>query len=334
MLVRLRCNIKISRVSGKIISFASVNNVEIERSVYDLGSTCKIRIPASCRLRREGKYISDSLQTAKQFERGDKIEVSLGYGNNTRVEFVGFIYRINYVIPVEIECEGFEYLLRKPCETKTWENTSLSEVFSYILSGTTVNDWSICTSTIPSLELSNYVIPAGTTRLEALQDLKDKCSLTMFFNENALFVGLNDLPDFGTVKYTLGVNTIKDNQLKFRNSDDVKVLIRAIMVNKDNTKLEANIGDKGGQVRTLFFYNISSKVDLENIARKELEKYKYSGYEGKVTAFLQPFAIPGMSVKLTDPVYDERNGRFFITSTKVEFGLQGGRRTVELGIKI
>ena len=84
----------------------------------------------------------------------------------------------------------------------------------------------------------------------------------------------------------------------------------------------------------LFFYNVSGKKELERIAREEMEKYKYSGYEGKITTFIQPYAIPGMVAVLEDKRYNERKGNYYIIGTKVSFGMGGARRMVELGIKV
>ena len=87
-------------------------------------------------------------------------------------------------------------------------------------------------------------------------------------------------------------------------------------------------------MRTAFFYDVSSKKDLERIATEELERYKYSGYEGKITTFIQPFAMPGMVAVLEDTRYNERNGNYYIIGTKAKFGLSGARRIIELGIKV
>ncbi|MEI6899243.1 MAG: hypothetical protein WCL00_05155, partial [Bacteroidota bacterium] len=135
----------------------------------------------------------------------------------------------------------------------------------------------------------------------------------------------------------IGVNTIKDNELKYHIADDVKVKVKAIWAKKDNTNLEAHVGDGDGQERTLFFFNVSSKEELQKLAEQEIKKYKYDGYEGKITTFLQPFVKPGMKAKIKDIQYPERfseKDTYYVTSTKVVFSRSGGRRTVEIGVKI
>ena len=331
MIVSLNCKIAIERKSDNaLLTFTSLNNCEIEKSIYQLGTTAKIKIPASARLRQSGTLATDSVQVGKQFARGDKVTIQLGYNNDLRTEFTGFIYRINFTTPLEIECEGYEFMLRSNYEAKTYKSTNLKEVVAYLLDGTGVK----ISQDLPKINYTNFILPAAKSRLEMMQEIKDKYGLTAYFIDDLLYIGLAYTPDFGMVKYAIGINTIKDNELKYRYGADVRLKVKAICIKKDNTRIEAEIGDKDGQIRTLYFYDITSKEELNKLAIQEIEKYKYDGYEGKITAFLQPFAQPGMRADLSDPIYSEKSGVFYITGSKVTFGRNGARRIVEIGIKI
>lgn len=323
-------HIEIIRADGRKLSFDAFHSVEIERDIFKINSSCKIQIPISSRLEYKGKGYTESVQTAKQFARGDKISVWLGYGDNLKLEFSGFIYRLNYKTPLEVECEGYEFLLRSPCETKTWSETNLKTVLEYIIKDTDI----VLSDKVPEMNFTKYIIPANMTKLEALQVVKEKYGIAVFFMEKTLYAGLAYVIDLGTVKYKLGWNTIKDDELKYRNADDVRLKIKAVWIKPDNTKLEAEVGDPEGSQRTLFFYNVSSKSELEKLAKEEMKKYKYSGYEGKITTFLQPFAQPGMKGILQDPKYSEREGTYYITKVKVKSDKGGGRRTVEFTVKL
>lgn len=330
MYVKLRGKVEITRTDGKILSFTSFSEIEIEKDIFKINSSCKIRIPTSARLVYKDKQAFESVQTANQFNRGDKIKVWLGYDDDLRLEYEGFIYRLNYKTPLEMECEGFEFLLRSPCETKTWGKTDIKEVLGYIIKGTEIQ----LNSNIPDISFDKYIIPANMNKLEALQVLKEKYGITMFFMGNELYAGLAYVIDKGTVKYRLGYNTIKDDELKYRNSDDVSLKVKATWIKPDNTKLEVEVGDPKGSQRTLFFYNVSSEAELKKLATEEIKKYKYSGYEGKITTFLQPFAMPGMKAQIDDPKYDERKGTYYISKVNVKAGRSGGRRTIEITVKL
>lgn len=330
MYVKLQGHIIINRQDGRKLSFTAFNSVEIEKDMFKINSSCKIKIPISCRLEYKGSERSESVQTTKQFSRGDKITVSLGYSGTLYKEFTGFIYRLNYKTPLEIECEGYEYLLRSACATKTWAKTTMKEVLEYLITGTEIKLY----DSVPDVSFTKFIIPANMTKLEALQMVKEKYGLTIFFMDNTLYAGLAYTLDRGTVKYRLGWNTIKDGDLKYRNADDVSLKIKAVWVKPDNTKLEAEVGDPKGSQRTLFFYNVSSKAELEKLAKEEIKKYKYSGYEGNITTFLQPFAQPGMKGELQDPKFSERAGTYYITSVKTKADRNGGRRTVQFTVKL
>ena len=330
MYVKLTGHFEILRADGRKLTFTAWRSVEIELDMFKINSSCKIQIPASARLQLKGSGSGESVQTAKQFNRGDKITVKLGYDNQLETEFTGFISRVNFTSPCEIECEGYEFLLRSSCETKTWAKTTMKEVIQYIIKDTEI----ILSDHIPEVNFTKFIIPANMTKLEALQMVKEKYGMTIFFDDKTLYAGLAYVLDNGTVKYKLGWNTIKDKDLKYRNADDVSLKIKAVWIKPDNTKIEAEVGDPKGSQRTLFFYNVSSKAELEKLAKEEIQKYKYSGYEGKITTFLQPFVKPGMKGVLMDPKYAERDGTYYITKVKTKADKSGGRRTVDFTIKI
>jgi hypothetical protein len=327
---KLKGKVEIERAGGQRIAFTGFNAIEIERDIFKINSSCKIKIPTSARLIHKEPNTFESVQTAKQFERGDKVSVWLGYNNDLKPEYEGFIYRINLKSPLEIECEGYEFLLRKPCDTKTWGNTTMSETLKYIVKDTDIT----LSNEVPDIKFTKFVIPANMTKLDALQMLKETYGMTVYFTGNMLYAGLAYTPDRGAVKYSLGYNTIKTDDLKYRVADDVKLKIKAVWIKPDNTKIEAEVGDKDGSQRTLFFYNVKSLDALKKMAGEEVKKYKYSGYEGKITTFLQPFALPGMKAVITDSKYQDREGTYYITKTTVKVDTGGGRRTIEISVKL
>ncbi len=325
MYVKLKCHIEIEAVSGTI-KFDACNSVEIDKSIDRIRSIAKIKIPTSARLVTQDKQ-TESVQTEKVFKRGDKITIQLGYNDDLKTEFKGFIYKLNLTSPLEIECEGYEFLLRTDCKTKTFASTTLKGLLQYIISDTDIK----LDGKIPDVNMVNYVIPANLKKLDVLQQVKERYGLTIYFIEDTLYAGLDFVKDLGTVKYSIGVNTVKEGELKYQYEDDVKIKIKAVWVQKNNTKVEAEVGDKDGQLRTLFFYNVESKTGLETLAKAELKKYKFNGYTGKISTFLEPFATAGMVAEIADSKYNERGGKYEIRGVKTTFGTSGARRNVEIG---
>jgi hypothetical protein len=326
MYVKLNCLFVIYTKDGDTIRFDAVNSVDTDRSLDKICSTAKFKIPTSSRLVRS-KNEFESVQTSKVFGRGDKIYIQLGYDDRMYEEFEGFISKVNFTQPLEIECQGYEFLLNDTIPTKTYKSTNLKEVLSYIIHNTDIR----LDGNIPEVNMQNYVIPANLKRIDALQQLKERYGLTVYFLKNVLFAGLDFQKYLGTVKYSLGINTPKADELKYQTADEVKLKIKAIQINKDNSKIEAEFGDKEGEQRTLYFYTAKDKKDLEKLAFSEMKKYKYDGFVGKLTTFLEPYSTPGMVAQIIDERYPERSGKYEIRSVTVSFGTSGARRIVEIG---
>lgn len=329
MYYKNKAKIEVTRKDGKKITFYSYNAVEIVRDIFVINSSAKVAIPLSARLKKANNT-TESVQTANVFNRGDAIKIWLGYDDDLRLEFEGFVQRINFTKPLQIECEGYEHLLKEPIETRTFINATLKEVIEYIIKDTAIQ----LTDDTPDMEFDTFIIGANLNKLQALQLVKEKYGLTIFFKGAQLYAGLAYTHVDGEVKYELGTNTLKDDQLKYRDADDVSLKIKAVLIRPDNTKLEVEVGDPSGSLRTLHFYNVSSQADLTKLANEEMKKYKYSGYEGRITTFIQPFAQPGMKGVIRDINYPERDGTYYITKTTVKADTGGARRTVEFTIKL
>ncbi len=317
----LCCEIKIGSVT-----FKSVHDVKIKRSLYNLASTAVIKIPVTAVLKHSGEPPTH-IETAEKIKVGDKVEIKLGYDGNLQTEFVGYVKRLNYKVPLEIECEDEYYKLRSLNCVFSKKETTLKECLNTILTGVELGE-------VVDLTLKNFVVN-NKSGSWVLGLLKKEYGLIAFFDiNNKLYVGKAHDVVGKSVKYRLRYNVINDDSLKYQRAEDVKMKVKAICYYKDGEKIEGELGEDGGEQRTLYYYDVKDVKELKTLANEELERYSFDGYRGKITTFLQPFALPTMVAALEDPIYTERGGDYFIESTEVSFGTKGGRRTVELGIKI
>jgi len=314
------------------INFSRVNAVKIESSEEHLADTATIKVPTSARLKRVDT-ISD-VETAKLFKAGDKVEIKIGYGV-PELEFEGYVKRVNFTTPVEIECEDSVYILRKKPIKQSWKNTTLKEIINYIIADTEIK----VVGEIPTINFTTFYLKDVNAAF-ALQKLRDEYGLAIYFlSLNELFVGFSDSPSRGEVKYNIGddanheSNVIKPN-LKYRDADDVKLKVKAVHIHKNNTRTEVEVGDADGELRTLFFYDVESAKQLKQLAVEEIQKYKYSGYQGTLKTFLKPSAKHGMVADVYDSIYPERSGRYKIKKVVTSYGSGGAKRNVELGIKV
>lgn len=117
-------------------------------------------------------------------------------------------------------------------------------------------------------------------------------------------------------------------------AEDVKLKIKAVCIYRDGTKVEAKIGAEDGTEKTMYFYDVKDQAELAALAQAELKRHSYDGYSGKIQTFLVPFAAPGMLAELEDEVYAYRNGPVLYRKCGNDVRNLGGRRSVEIGLKV
>ena len=322
----LSCEVQVTPRSGRPFKFYHVNSVEIVSTIDALDTTCVVRIPATSKWKSVDGEVSN-VENVTKFNVGDKIEVWLGMTENRRKkEFEGYIKSVDNAQVMTLECIGYEYELTNSLKTRTFAKTNLKELMQYIIADTSIT----LHGDVPTVEMTNYVIPADMTAREALQQIKERYGLTIYLSGSELYAGLDFVPRKGSAKYSLGVNTIGTNELK-HSTQDRKIKIKAVLVRKDNTKIETEVGDPQGEQRTLFFYDANGLADLRKMAEAQLGKMNYAGYRGKLTTFLLPYACPAMVAEIKDIHQPSRNGKYEIRTVTTRFTTSGGRRVIELG---
>lgn len=308
------------------VSFKSVHDVQIKRSIYNLAATAVIKVPVTAVLKRTGQAPTH-IETANSVKVGDKVVIRLGYDNRFATEFIGYVKRLNYKVPLEIECEDEYYKTRSVNCVFSKKETTLKQCLNSILPAVNVVHCS-------NLTLKNFVIN-NKPGSWVLGYLKKEYGLTVFFDINGnLYAGKAHDIQGETIKYRLRYNVIKDDDLKYQLAEDVKLKVKAVCYYKDGTKIEGEIGAEGGETKTLYYYDVKNAAELKALAQQELKRYSFDGYRGRLETYLFPSALPGMVAQLDDPVYQERNGNYYIEGTEVSFGTSGARRKIELGIKV
>ena len=116
--------------------------------------------------------------------------------------------------------------------------------------------------------------------------------------------------------------------MQFRKAEDIKIKVRAIGIKKDNTRIEVEVGDADGDLRTLHYYEVD-KTDLTKYANEKIERLKYTGFSGSFKTFGEPSVTKGDVATIIDPDYsDERNGSYLIKSVTKTFGVSIGYKQV------
>jgi hypothetical protein len=319
----LNCEIKIGDNT-----FRRVNEVTIVEDLEKIGTEATIRVPMTAVLSRQGKYITE-VETTKAIKVGERVTIKCGYDGDLTTEFEGYVRNIQTGMPLSIQCEDGLYVLKRKNLKKAFRSTTLKALLLYILEDTGIT----LAQEPPTIVFEKFYL-RDVSAAAALEELKKQYGLTITtVSLNKLFVGLYAPTDNVVKKYEFGENVI-DNSLEFVDEKDVKLEIKAIHVKKDNTKIEKVVGQKGGEKRTLYFYNLPNGSDLETVALEEIKKYRYTGFKGSMNTFLIPKIHAGNVVDINDPQFKERRGRYLVKKMELTFGMGGGRRKVTVGLKI
>lgn len=304
------------------------HSVKWSRSVENYSDSATIKLPAISMLKREGD-VYERVQTGLQFKEGMPVEVHAGYGTNV-LRFKGFIRRLNYSTPLEVECEGYSYQLRKKLDfSKSYQNTTVRKILDDLVQGTDIK----LSDAIPEIPLSKATFQS-CSGIQVIEWLQSKCLLTVYFNLDTLYVGALQLEPKKSVKFRLGWNTAKDTELKFNDRKEfAEVRMEVGGRKKDGTKGKAFDGKSDGQVKRLKTA-ISDEATQKKLAEQARRDFVNMGYEGSITAFLMPYVEPGMAVIINDTKYPERKGTYFVSGVEGEFSSSGGRQKVNIGYSL
>ena len=308
-------------------TFKAVHSVKITKSVDELADTCTIELPTHFKVAKGG----DSLYTEKAIKAGDKVSVTLAYeGVYSGVEFEGYVKKVKPSIPVSIECEDAMYLLRRKNINKSWQKTTLKEVLQEVVKDTPI----ALADNIPQMQLDQWLI-RNANGTQVLDKLKEEFRLSIFINdEGKLYAGLSELTNIGqTARYDLNYNIVA-NDLEYRTKDERRLKIQYTYIDKNNKKKTVEEGDPDGELRTFHTSVVSDEAKLRDMARAEIEKLKYDGFDGSITSFLVPYATRGMQAHIIDKELKEIDERYFIKKVETTFGRNGARRQVTIGARL
>ena len=73
---------------------------------------------------------------------------------------------------------------------------------------------------------------------------------------------------------------------------DKSLKVKAISILKDNKKLEVEVGDTEGELRTLHFYKVTSEAKLKELAKAKMSTLKYTGFKGILHDFFRASGKP------------------------------------------
>ncbi|MCW3120696.1 MAG: hypothetical protein JWQ38_188 [Flavipsychrobacter sp.] len=324
--------------------FSGINNVLIRRSIYSIEETATITIPSIARIIRNGKVQPELITTGRLFTEGDPVIIKLGYNNALQTEFRGFVKRQNLKIPLEVECEGYSWQLRRNKIKEVSGEVTIKELLKNAVSG--INSrYRISVECKVDITLNNvhFKNESGFDIINSISKYTDGNLTCFFIRPDTLWCGLlytecakgNNILSTPQIKYRLGYNVIKDNSLKERltDSDPTQVIYSKKLPKGEKISGTSDAFRKYVRTHNKILNQIKEAPVLKKLANEKAYQLNYIGYEGTINTFLEPYAIPGYEAFIVDSRYPERNAIYLIESVETTFGISGARRKVEVGIK-
>lgn len=320
-----RCKVQI----GKIV-FESVHSIEIKKSFKTFTDTAEVQIPKNLCFRSNGAIDTayEPYKTIRDYiKAGDAVTIWLGYDDKLLKTFEGYVARdLEPSVPIKIFIEDEMWQLKRKEVSVSLKDASLEQIVKTIAPDYEVE--------VLDAQVGNFSFK-NTTAAKVLAELKKRYGLYSFFIGKKLIVGKpytnTEVLNLTKKVYDFQHNVIKSS-LKYRSAEDVKLKVKAISINPDNTKHEIKLGDTGGDTRTLHYFD-KSPTELRKLAKRDLEKFKVEGYEGTITSFGFPIVVPGQKVQIKDTGYEKRNSDHYAVEVVETIGF-GYRRVVTLGKKV
>lgn len=341
--------------------FAGVHDVSIRRSISDYKETAEIKLPSIARTQigvlNDGVWkmqpgTNEEHPTKELFNPDDPVTIQLAYDDDYKEEFKGFVHRCQGDDPVTIECDGYWRQMQNNVKLNGWVGSaSVKELLEMAvgvrdekgklrpkpLTGIKV----VCTVDW-RLERISFAHKTGIEVLDEIMKLTEKVLTLFFIKPDELWCGLTDTPylagtkvfDLPTVVYSLGENLVRENSLELiEPTGSAQVIVNGSLLTGDKL-IGKSKNAQASNKKHIHSNSIGSQKTANEIAQGKEDRISYKGFEGKVTAFLQPFVAPGYSVELDNRDDPSMDGLYLVDAVHTTFGVRGARRRVSLGLKI
>lgn len=287
------------------------------------------------------------------FKRGDEVKIELGYYPNLETRFTGYISHVSSSLPIEIKCENKMWLMKqfavlypaaathnyttkqKHSYFAATNSITLKRLIDIILSFQPADQPPIQYELVdPNMNIGKWLIN-NITASKVFEVLKDRYGLNSYFKDDGiLYVGfVNDASQTNIQEFKFEQVVIDSDKLNWENANDARIKIHGVSMLSDNTKLEYDAGDEGGDTITKICVN-QDMAGLKKFVTEMLAGFKYTGWRGNLRTFGEPAMNPGDVAILTSLKLPERNGRYLVKSVEIEDGLNGYFQTLELGTKV
>jgi hypothetical protein len=309
------------RTEGKIFKLLLLASCTIVKNVEALADTAEIVLPEA--------VLNDVLNIADKVKRGSEVIIKLGYGPEPRTEFVGYVQEVQTNGSVlKIVCEDELFQFRKKVADMEFNNSATPEILRYLIGQTgsgvqLVTDYSITYEKFTIYQATAY---------DVLKKIAEETNANIYFQNNELHMRSPFTEKGGSVIYDLFQN-VESSSLEYKPAIDRKVEVTIESTSENGTVKTIKMGQAGGESISRKVGGLSNE-DIQKTAEAVLAQYRADRYEGNITSWLVPVVEPTYTAEIRDADYPEKNGKYYVKAVTTEFSDAGGKRTVELGVKL
>jgi hypothetical protein len=304
------------------IVFDFVNEVDIFSSWQNLTDKCKITVPR--KLSFNGKPIVIGLNSI--FQRGQPIKVELGYDDDIKTAFTGYLSKIDPRLPLVFECEDEMYQLKKNnLPNLSYASVNLSTLLKDIIPSTVTYKATL------EQNLGKLRISSNATTAQILDYLRTNCGIYSFFRDRVLYIGLPYVPALRkNFTFTMEKNVIH-NEMEYMRKEDVQIKVRGVSIDGENKKHEYYYPSQTspGQQIDMHYNNLDS-ASLQLQTQRFYNSFKFEGWSGNFTTFGAPYVNHGDGVQFKSSVLPEYDlGIYLVKSVHRNFGMNGYKQKIE-----
>lgn len=301
-----------------------LDSVEITSSVDGLVDVATITLPDA--------VMNETLQIQDKINRGTKVIIKLGYDDDLKTEFEGYVLDIETNDHhLKIQCEDALFLFRKKVKDQELKSASIKKIAQTLLQQIDPSIGLQITGYDDGVFYEKFTIYQATG-YEVLKKVQEETKANVYFKNGVLHIHPPYEEKFGEVVYSYQHN-VESSSLQYKKAIDRKLAITVESVGSDGKVKSYTTGTTGGEKITIKRGNITES-EIKKIADAELLKRNADGFEGSIETWLLPMVASGYTAIIKDEDYPEKTGRYYVKTVKTSVSSSGGKRSVELGIKL
>lgn len=308
---------------GKAYRLGLLAECEVECSVENLTDRATIILPEA--------VLNRVLNLEEQLPEGTPVTIKLGYDGNLENEFEGHVKDVTTNdSTLKINCEDSLYLFRKGVKNEELKPTSVKKIAQRVIDQIDRSFTLKCDYDIP---YEKFVIHHAEG-YDVLKKLQEETRANIYFdNQNkVLHIHPPYVEKGGEVRYLFQQN-IESSSLEYKKAHDKKIEVTIEGVDLNGKVTSVTVGNTGGEKITRKVSSIPPG-GLKLMADTEYKNRVMDGYEGSFDTWLIPMVRPTYSAWIEDRDYPYKSGWYYVVSVKTNFSPSGGKRTIQLGIKL